>query len=81
MTLATVAHFLLIIAAFSLAAFSMRWFENNIIAYVIAVACNAVGFAIIWIVMYFRWKRTVAEMNDDLKKYQESATDSSEQKK
>lgn len=71
LALATVVHLLAIIAFFSIASFSMGWFDADLKYYFIAVACNAVGFAVIWIIMYCIWKKEVRKMNEELKKYKD----------
>ena len=69
LALATVVHFLAIMAFFTLASFSMGWFAGNVAYFFIAVACNAVGFAVIWVIMYLLWKKEVRKMNEDLREY------------
>lgn len=71
LALATFVHFIAIMAVFSAASFGLGWFVDNLASYFIAVACEAVAFAIIWVIMYLHWKKTVKEMNEELKQYQE----------
>ena len=71
LALATGVHYLSIMTTFSAISFALGWFGETLVGYFIAVACETVAFAIIWLFMYFRWKKTVREMNDELKKYKE----------
>ena len=71
LALATFVHYISIMAVFTAASFGLGWFSESLIAYFIAVSCETVGFAIIWIIMYSLWKKTVKEMNEELKKYKE----------
>ena len=70
LALATFVHFLSIMAVFTAASFGLGWFSDSLASYFIAVSCEAVAFAIIWLIMYLRWKKTVKEMNEELKEYQ-----------
>ena len=73
LALATVVHFLVIMVSFTIASFSMGWFAGSIKYFFIAIGCNAVGFAIIWVIMYLLWKREVKRMNEELKEYKNAA--------
>ena len=76
---ATVVHYVAIIAAFSLASFSLGWFVSAIAYYFVAVACNTVGFFIIWLIMYLLWKKEVKKMNEELSSYKEEQAKSNEE--
>lgn len=68
---ATVLHFCVIYAVYALCAWLMGWLPPRPAAYLISFAAMAAVFAVIWLVMYLRWKKTVREWNEDLKKYKE----------
>ena len=69
---ATLVHFLSIAACYVGASTILYWLPPLFIYYLISIGAMAVGFAIIWIIMYFRWKKDVKDMNNDLKKYKEN---------
>ncbi len=71
LALATGTHYLSIMGTFATISYGLGWFGSSWIGYAIAAACNTVAFAIIWFIMYYAWKKTVREMNDELKKYKE----------
>ena len=75
LALATFVHYISIMAVFTAASFGLGWFSESLIAYFIAVSCETVGFAIIWIIMYSQWKKTVKEINEDLEKYKKDKID------
>lgn len=69
---ATLVHFLSIAVCYVLASIVLYWLPPLFICYLISIVAMAVGFAVIWLIMYFRWKKDVKDMNDDLKKYKEN---------
>ena len=69
---ATLVHFLSIAGCYVGASVILCWLPPLFIYYLISIGAMAVGFAIIWLIMYFRWKKDVKDMNNDLEKYKEN---------
>ena len=69
---ATLVHFLSIAGCYVGASVILYWLPPLFIYYLISIGAMAVGFAIIWLIMYFRWKKDVKDMNNDLEKYKEN---------
>ncbi len=61
----TLFHYLVSLGAFILFSLIMGWFEGSVLF--VAVIAYTVVYAVIWITMSLYWKRTVNELNDELK--------------
>ena len=68
---ATIVHFVSIAACFVGIAIILHWFPLIFVYYAIALGAMAVGFFIIWIIMYLLWKKEVNRMNQELKEYKD----------
>ena len=68
---ATSVHYVSVMACFVGASMAMEWFPLRWAYYLISIAAMTAAFALIWLIMYLKWKREVKKMNEDLKKYVE----------
>ena len=71
---ATIVHFLSIAICFVGISLVLRWFPVKFSYYAVALGAMAVGFVIIWVIMYLKWKKEVREMNEELSEYQKEQT-------
>lgn len=66
---ATIVHYLLIVACFVGCSIALYWFPLQFSYYAISIGAMTVGFFIIWVGMYFAWKKEVKKMNEELDEY------------
>ena len=64
----TATHFLLLFSLYCLIGFFLNWFSLSSPLFWIIIAVMFVGYVLIWLVMYFVWKRKIRKMNDELEK-------------
>ena len=68
---ATAVHFICIFAAAVLAFFVLQWLPFTLPFLFAIFLFVAVQFLIVWLIMYFKWKKNVRDMNENLIKYKE----------
>ena len=66
---ATIVHYVLIEGCFVGCSLILYWFPMQFIYYAISIGAMTVGFIIIWLFMYFAWKKEVKKMNEELNEY------------
>ena len=69
---ATVTHFLIVTGVMLLACFVLKWFEPWSTAFWIMLAVVAIGYFIVWLIMYQCYKKQVRKLNELLKESQEA---------
>ena len=67
----TVAHFVSMLVSALITAFTLRWIPFKWYGFLIIFGYILICFFIVWFIMYFRWKKNIKEMNEDLQKYKE----------
>ena len=65
---ATVLHFLLIEAVFLPSALFQGWIEFKFSQIAVMMFIRLAAFFIVWLIMYFRYKRLAKELNDEIDK-------------
>ena len=65
---ATVTHFLIVMGVMLLACFVLKWFEPGSAAFRIMLAAEAIGYLIVWLILYQCYKAKVRKLNELLKK-------------
>lgn len=68
LAVATVLHFLLIEAVFLPSALFQGWIEFKFSQIAVMTLIRLVAFFIVWLIMFFRYKRLTKELNDEIKK-------------
>ena len=74
-TIATVVHYLSILVSYFAIGLLLRWIPFDIWIILIIIASFTLGFFIVWLIMYLRWKKRINEMNLDLQNYQNGGLD------
>lgn len=74
---ATLIHYLSIMVSFSVVSAVLSWLPPDVLTYLAVILTFTFVFFIIWLVMYLRWKKQIAEMNRELTVYK-SEMDQSE---
>ena len=69
---ATVTHFLIVMVVTLLASFVLKWFEPWSTAFWIMLAVVAVGYFIVWLIIYRCYKKQIRKLNELLKESQEA---------
>ena len=69
---ATVTHFLIVTGVMLLACFVLKWFEPWSTAFWIMLAVVAVGYFIVWLIIYRCYKKQIRKLNELLKESQEA---------
>lgn len=72
----TVTHFLIVMVVTLLASFVLKWFEPWSTPFWIMMAAEAIGYILVWIIMYSCYKAKVRKLNETLKESQEAKTNS-----
>ena len=72
----TVTHFLSVMGVMLLACFVLKWLEPWSAPFWIMMAAEAVGYILVWIIMYSCYKAKVRKLNETLKESQEAKTNS-----
>ena len=72
----TVTHFLIVMVVTLLASYVLKWFEPWSTPFWIMIAAEAVGYILVWIIMYSCYKAKVRKLNETLKESQEAKTNS-----
>jgi L-asparagine transporter-like permease len=67
----TVTHFLIVMVVTFLASFVLKWFEPWSTAFWIMLAVVAVGYFIVWLIIYRCYKKQIRKLNELLKESQE----------
>ena len=67
----TIAHFISMLITAFITAFTLRWIPFTWYGFLIIFGYILICFFIVWFIMYFRWKKNIKEMNEDLQKYKE----------
>lgn len=65
---ATATHLLIMLAGFLLLGLFLGW-KLNLIQILIIVAAYVAAFFVIWLIMYYSYKRRIQTMNENLKKW------------
>lgn len=68
----TVTHFLIVTGVMPLACFVLKWFEPWSTAFWIMLAVVAIGYFIVWLIMYQCYKKQVRKLDELLKESQEA---------
>lgn len=63
---ATVTHFLLVFVLYFLIVVTMKWFRLDDPVFWIVIAGMAAGYAVVWLIQYLAYRRTIRKMNEDL---------------
>ena len=69
-TISTVTHFLSMLISYFTIAFLLRWIPFEIVPILIVCGVFLVSFALVWLIMFFYWKKKIEEMNKELEDYQ-----------
>lgn len=69
---ATATHFLIVTGVMLLACFVLKWFEPWSTAFWIMLAVVAVGYFIVWLIIYRCYKKQIRKLNELLKESQEA---------
>ena len=69
---ATVTHFLIVTGVMLLACFVLKWFEPWSTAFWIMLAVVAIGYFIVWLIIYRCYKKQIRKLNELLKESQEA---------
>ena len=75
---ATIVHYLFCMIAFTSIALILGWFDVGW-TLVIMLAAMTVAYIFIWLFQSFYWKKTIRQMNEDLKKMNHKEDGSEEQ--
>ncbi len=67
---ATVSHYVLVIFDYTVVAVLLKWY-TRISDFLISIVIMTVLYAMIWLFESIMWKKTIGEMNAELKKMQE----------
>lgn len=67
---ATVVHYLSIMISFTAVSLILCWLSFDIIVFLIIWGTFTAVFAIIWLIMYIKWKIDVRKMNRELESFQ-----------
>jgi hypothetical protein len=67
---ATVSHYVLVIFDYTVVAVLLKWY-TRISDFLISIVIMTVLYAMIWLFESLMWKKTIGEMNAELKKMQE----------
>ncbi len=65
---ATFTHFLIVMGVMLLACFVLKWFEPWSAAFWIMMAAELAGYVIVWLILYYSYRRKVRKLNDMLRK-------------
>ena len=65
---ATITHFLLIEVVFLPSALFLGWLEFKLLPIAVMMLIRLAAFFIVWLIMYFRYKRLAKELNDEIDK-------------
>ncbi len=68
---ATATHFLVVMGVILFACFLLKWFPPWSPAFWIMLAAELVGYVIIWLIMYYCFRKKVRELNEILKESRE----------
>ena len=68
---ATATHFLVVMGVILFACFLLKWFPPWSPAFWIMLAAELVGYVIIWLIMYYCFRKKVRELNEMLKESRE----------
>ena len=68
----TVTHFLIVTGVMLLACFVLKWFEPWSTAFWIMLAVVAIGYFIVWLIIYRCYKKQIRKLNELLKESQEA---------
>ena len=68
---ATATHFLVVMGVILFACFLLKWFPPWSPAFWIMLAAELVGYVIIWLIMYYCFRKKVRELNEMLKEKRE----------
>lgn len=61
---ATVTHFLIVMGVMLLACFVLKWFEPWSTSFWIMLAVEAVGYFIVWLILFRCYKKKVRKLNE-----------------
>jgi hypothetical protein len=67
---ATVSHYVLVMFDFTVVAILLKWY-TRVSDIIITIVIMTILYAMIWVFEYLVWKRTIREMNAELRKMQE----------
>lgn len=65
---ATFTHFLIVMGVMLLACFVLKWFEPWSAAFWIMMTAELAGYVIVWLILYYSYRRKVRKLNDMLRK-------------
>ena len=68
---ATVTHFLIVMGVIFLASFVLKWFVPWSTPFWIMMAAEAVGYILVWLILYLCYKAKVRKLNEMLKESRE----------
>ncbi len=66
---ATIVHSVSILISFIVVFTTLQWVPFTLVSCLVIATIVLVVFALIWVIMYFLWKKEVEKMNEDLKAY------------
>ena len=65
---ATATHFIITMGALLFGGYVLQWFGSDRTPLLIMMAISLVCYAVIWLVFYLSYRKTIQQMNDDLRK-------------
>ncbi len=68
---ATLCHYLGIVIGYFIASFALGWYPFTWFSVLFIFCFMTIGFFIIWAIIYFRYKKEIKELNENLEKYRE----------
>ncbi|HQC74918.1 MAG TPA: DUF3021 domain-containing protein, partial [Bacilli bacterium] len=66
---ATIAHSLSMMISFIVVFSALQWVPFTLVNCLVIAALVLVTYALIWVIMYWMWKKEVEKMNEDLKAF------------
>ncbi len=64
----TATHFILTMGTFSFIATYLKWFEGDMVSFIIWLVAMVVAYVMIWLIQYFVFKKQVREINENLQR-------------